>query len=173
MSKTIPFDFLAGKMRKVANTGIWWGNSHGSLIEQAYFARCRKIHHGTTIIFTRDSGHHTSGWFKNPDYERCLHLSMSPAPRAIWTPDTPDLDDEVRKGWLRAFFREDLDKVWFEPPVSKEGKAAGVEHWRLFCDEHWKPIVPRSEVYSLEFTEKGWKSASELGYEIVSLLNPG
>lgn len=170
MTKEIPFDFLAGRMRVNAFKGVWHGGSRG-LVDQAYFARCRKIQHGTTMIFTRDVGHHTSGWFKNPDYERCLHLSMSAQPGLIWTPDTPDFDERMRNAWLRAFFKEDLDKVWFEPPVSPEGRSAGVQHWRLFCDATWKPIVPRGEVYETEFTEKGWKTSSEmraLEQEIVS-----
>jgi hypothetical protein len=32
----------------------------------------------------------------------------------------------------------------------------------VFCDERWQPILPRGEVYSREFTEKGWKSFSEM-----------
>jgi hypothetical protein len=27
---------------------------------------------GTKLIFSRDVGHHSSGWFKNPDFERCF-----------------------------------------------------------------------------------------------------
>lgn len=34
---------------------------------------------GTRLLFSRDAGHHTSGWLKNPDYERCWHLSLSKA----------------------------------------------------------------------------------------------
>ena len=30
------------------------------------------------------------------------------------------------------------------------------------CDEAWKPIMPRGEVYSTQFTERGWKSFSEI-----------
>src|SRR5690606_31231568 len=29
------------------------------------------------LIYTRDVGHHSNGWWKNPDYERCRHLSIS------------------------------------------------------------------------------------------------
>lgn len=29
------------------------------------------------VIMTRDIGYHTSGWWKNPDYERCFHVSIS------------------------------------------------------------------------------------------------
>ena len=33
---------------------------------------------------------------------------------------------------------------------------------RPLCDTHWRPILPRKEVYSKDFTELGWKSASEV-----------
>lgn len=48
--------------------------------------------------------------------------------------------------------------------VSRLFNAAnkGVYHYRLFCDEAWKPIMPRGEVYSTQFTERGWKSFSDL-----------
>jgi hypothetical protein len=157
----IPYDLLSKRMRSVAATGYFGGGSRG-LLDQAYFARCRKIHHGTVLIFTRDIGHHACGWWKNPDYERCYHLSMSPAPRAIWTPDTPDLDATVRDAWIAAFFQEHVSKLWFEPPFSPEGKASNVNHWRLFCNDVWEPIVPRGEVYTKQFTEIGWKSWSEV-----------
>lgn len=41
--------------------------------------RCSGFHEssGTKLIFTRDAGMHSSGWWKNPDYERCWHLSLS------------------------------------------------------------------------------------------------
>ncbi|MCK5236435.1 MAG: hypothetical protein KAR06_05545, partial [Deltaproteobacteria bacterium] len=32
---------------------------------------------GVMLIFTRDEGMHDAGWWKNPDYARCYHLSIS------------------------------------------------------------------------------------------------
>ena len=64
--------------------------------------------------------------------------------------------------WVRAFFGGDFGKVWSESPKSRAGQEVGVWHWRLFCDAHWRPILPRKEVYSKDFTELGWKSASEV-----------
>jgi hypothetical protein len=32
----------------------------------------------------------------------------------------------------------------------------------LFCDAQWQPILPRKEVYTREFTEAGWRSASQV-----------
>jgi hypothetical protein len=109
-----------------------------------------------TIIFTRESGYHSSGWWKNPDYERCWHLSIS-----------------FRGGSEKKALREIIDNlfrpyerlIWVEPPYSPEGKKNNVWHYRLFCDINWQPIQPRGEVYSTQFTELGWKSFSELQFE--------
>ncbi len=161
---------IAFEAHAVAARGAFDGRETEA--NRLYLLACRRVAHGTSLIFTRDTGHHSSGWFRNPDFERCWHLSLSPAPSRLWTPDTPDLDRRLRDRWLAAFFGEWTRLLWAESPHSSAGKRAGVWHWRLFCDEHWEPILPRGEVYSSEFTEKGWKSASELGVEIVSTLSP-
>lgn len=112
------------------------------------------------ILFTRDVGHHSAGWWKNPDYERCLHLSLSHQdPRSgARRPHDRGFFAELSQ----AFFGADARKCWIEGPYSPEGKVADVWHYRLFCDEGWQPILPRGEVYSKEFTEAGWKSFSEI-----------
>src|SRR5579859_6428518 len=68
---------LVDRMKRHAETGLYRGRSQE--FNQPYFARARQLHEktGTSLIFTKDTGHHTSGWFKNPDYERCYHLSVS------------------------------------------------------------------------------------------------
>lgn len=119
----------------------------------------------TRIIFTRDIGHHTSGWLKNPDYERCWHLSTSPMQSRIILPNTPQLAEPDMKTWgrwVKAFYGDDIRLCWSESPKSDLGKDRGVWHWRVFCDEHWQPLLPRKEVYTLEFTEAGWRSASQV-----------
>lgn len=105
------------------------------------------------VILTRDIGYHTSGWWKNPDYERCWHMSISfPGGRNVNKTD-----------WLlNVIFGNYRTFMWCEPPYSKTGKENEVYHYRLFCDENWNPIKPRGEVYSKQFTELGWKSFSEL-----------
>lgn len=115
---------------------------------------------GSVLIFTRDAGMHSGGWWKNPDYERCWHLSLSfRDPIAGETaPKDPKLTDE----WLEAFYGEDRRFVWAEPPFSPEGQKRDAWHYRVFCNPAWQPILPRGEVYSREFTEKGWLSYSEL-----------
>lgn len=113
------------------------------------------------IIFTRDDGMHHLGMFKNPDYDRCYHLSLSF--RSNLTGHSIPKDEKLTKMWLDAFFSpDDQKKLWVESPKSTEGKQRDVWHYRLICDEHWQGIIPRKEVYTTEFTELGWKSFSEL-----------
>lgn len=111
---------------------------------------------GVAVIFTRDVGHHTSGWLKNSDYERCLHLSLSPR-------GDGGLTTAVRLLWLHAFFTPDQLRVaLYEGPKSDGGKRFGVEHWRVFCDASWAAIKPRGEVYDTANTPALWRSASQV-----------
>lgn len=154
-------DKLVRLLKIAAQSGFYSG-----LIETAgaaaYMERCKGWHRptGTGLIFTRDIGYHTSGWWKNPDYERCYHLSIS-----FRDPETGELapfDYQRGERWARKFFGHDIRWLWVEPPYSPEGKACGTHHYRLFCDAGWHPIKPRREVYSTEFTEIGWKSFSDI-----------
>lgn len=120
----------------------------------------RHLPSGTLLIFTRDAGMHSSGWWKNPDYERCWHLSLS-FHDPITGEDGPK-DARLTDEWLEAFYGDDCRYAWAEPPYSPDGKKADVWHYRVFCDPSWAAILPRGEVYSKEFTERGWMSFSEL-----------
>lgn len=129
-------------------------------------AACTHIFHErrrgvcVVVIFTRDIGHHSSGWWKNPDYERCFHLSLS-----VKTPFTLQplpAEKEAFEELAAAFFGAYTRKCWIEGPYSPEGKASDVWHYRLFCNQSWAPILPRGEVYSREFTEAGWRSFSDI-----------
>lgn len=153
MNVIIRQEILEGALNKVrerANTGLWRGQS-----ENPYFESCRWFieRYECIIILTRDTGYHSSGWWKNPDYERCYHLSIS-------------FQGERRKNVtnkiIKGIFGENQKLLWVEPPYSKTGKQKEVWHYRLFCDALWNPIKPRGEVYDTEFTEKGWKSFSEV-----------
>lgn len=116
---------------------------------------------GVTIIFTRDAGHHACGWFRNPDYERCYHLSLSF--HGLMTNEPAPYSHREASKWIRMFFDPTPELVWSEPPYSPDGKRLEVWHHRLFMDHSWRhPVFPRREVYSTEFTELGWKSFSEL-----------
>ena len=62
------------RIAKVAKSGTFDGSAHTDYLES-----CRWFveRYDCIIILTRDVGYHTSGWWKNPDYERCYHLSIS------------------------------------------------------------------------------------------------
>ncbi|MDX0420746.1 hypothetical protein GOC70_28575 [Sinorhizobium medicae] len=128
-------------------------------------ARCSHYHAPTSaqIVFTRDAGHNSSGWWKNPDYERCYHLSLSfgDYDRQGRFYSVP-FDRRMGERWAAAFFGDDVTSLWVEPPYSPEGKARYVYHYRLFCDQAWKAMKPRGEVYSTDWTPAGWKSFSDL-----------
>jgi hypothetical protein len=138
------------RIQSAAMKGIWDGRTHTD-----YFASCRWLleRYPATIVYTKEYGYHSGGWWKNPEYERCWHLSIS-----------------FRSGSEKKALNEILDYLfgayknllWIEPPYSAEGKSMNVWHYRLFCDENWQPIKPRGEVYDTNFTERGWKSFSEL-----------
>jgi hypothetical protein len=186
-------DSVIGAIRRPAHYGVSTGRLNTQL-EQSYFARCGHFHWatGTIILFTHDTGHHTGGWFKNPDFERCQHLSLSFI--APW-PDRPDdelgnwrrigmmmptLHDQygrlpfnrtLAEIWVKAIFRDDRRLLWSEGPFSENGRVAMVNHFRLFCDRAWTPIKPRGEVYSRELTEAGWQSYSDIGAPMPRRVN--
>lgn len=153
--KTIPYRSTDGetwpRIWKTAQHGTFDGLSP----DDPYLANCRwwLEDYGCILILTRDVGYHTSGWWKNPDYERCYHLSIS-FPGGGKRKTVEHI--------LKRLFGDDRRWLWCEPPYSAEGKSAGVWHYRLFCDPAWQPLKPRGEVYTREFTEQGWKSYSEL-----------
>lgn len=84
---------------------------------------------GSQLIYSRDVGHHTSGWFKNPDYERCRHLSIS----YLWT-EPPFTEQGKRDGvW---HFRVFCDQGW--QPLMPRGEVYSRElterGWRSFSE---------------------------------------
>ena len=112
------------------------------------------------ILFTRDVGHNSSGWWKNPDYERCWHLSLSYGDARTNRPIEHQVDRS--EAVARAFFGDDIKLCWLEPPYSPDGKLRQVWHYRLFADEGWQPFKPRGEVYSTDWTPAGWRSFSDV-----------
>lgn len=120
--------------------------------------RCRVLDEltGVVLLFTRDAGMHASGWFKNPDFERCWHLSISG-----FDPVTRDRRIVTRaeaSTWAKAVLGDGHRLAWIESAKTARGIELGIVHYRVFCDEAWAPIKPRREVYTREFTEKGWQS---------------
>jgi hypothetical protein len=148
-------DAVVRRMKARADAGVFDG-----LSMSPYFLRCRHYCENTQamLIFTRDVGMHSSGWWKNPDYERCYHLSISFEVAGV---PLPQNHKDARR-WCEAFFGGDTKLLWIEPPYSPEGKQREVYHYRLFCDEGWQPIKPRGEVYSREWTPADWKSWSDV-----------
>ncbi len=150
-------DRLFRHMKRAAWAGTWNGKAN-----TPYFHSCRTIDTELGIIglFTRDVGYHTSGWWKNPDFERCQHLSLS-----FRDPETCSLAPKNQKltdTYIDGLFGVNKRWLWCEPPYSEDGKKCDVWHYRLFCDKGWNPIKPRGEVYGRELTEAGWLSFSDL-----------
>lgn len=99
---------------------------------QVYCAACTSAHYssGSILLLTRDEGMHSCVWWKNPDYERCLHLSLSfrdPQTGLLRSKDTP-----WSSTWIEAVFGHLKTLIWTEPPVYPEGKAHDVWHYRVF-----------------------------------------
>lgn len=153
---------FAAQMRKHADQAYF----DGKHTQTSYFANARRIHRasGTSLLFTRDVGYHSSGWFKNPDYERCYHLSICffDLVTGTYRPFEPQLAET----WIRAFYGDWCQYIWHEGPSEKS--PGEVHHYRVFCDPAWQPIIPRGEVYTRDFIEKGWKSFSDLQFDKLS-----
>lgn len=153
---------LVADMKRIARYGHYDGFASDAGM-QRYMKRCRRfvLDTGTSLLFTHDKGMHTSGWWKNPDYERCLHLSLSFVDPETGTPASHNHDEA--KQWCRLFFDGTERLIWIEPPFSDHGKKFDVWHYRVFmAPDFTTPILPRGEVYSREFTESGWKSWSDV-----------
>lgn len=153
MKTILKEEILTGALQRVKKWAMR-GEYHGQGIT-AYMQDCMWFidKYECMITFTRDVGHHTSGWWKNPDYERCYHLSIS---------FRGGRNKNAIEKILDGLFWHDKKKIWIEPPYSEFGKSREVWHYRLFCDQFWQPIKPRGEVYNTEFTEAGWKTYSEV-----------
>lgn len=147
---------LRAQMWAHANSGLWNGREN-----TLYFQLARRLNipTGTSLLFTRDIGHHTSGWWKNPDYERCYHLSLSF--HDLDTETNLPFEPKLAEAWVRCFYRDWVRYIWEESGVTP---GIEVRHYRVFCDPAWQPILPRGEVYSRELTEAGWKSWSDARY---------
>ena len=157
-----PSHDLVSWARRVAAKMVFDGRD--SPASRRYLEDCHHYHGPTqaSILFTRDTGHHSSGWWKNPDYERCYHLSLSFVGYERGRGYALPFDLRMAHKWAAAFFGDDVNLLWIEPPYTPEGKARGVHHYRLFCDEAWRPIKPRGEVYSKDWTPADWRSFSDL-----------
>ena len=132
-------------------------------VDQRKCLRCTAYHipTGNKILLTRDVGHHSAGWWKSPDYERCKHLSVSFVDPESGEPRQQD----KAAAWeiAQEVFRDAARLAWVEPPAFPIGKQYDVYHHRVFyADEDFTvPLLPRGEVYTRQFTEEGWLSWSD------------
>ena len=159
---------VVDRLKKKAHLGLYfYGNESASALERHKdFLVVGDVM--IVMIFTRDTGMHSGGWFRNPDYERCYHLSLSfrgasgnpmeITTRLEFAPQLHDLAREV----CCEFYGANFNFILAEPPFSELGKQLQVWHYRIFCNERWAPIIPRKEVYSSDYTESRWLSFSEL-----------
>jgi hypothetical protein len=135
----------------------------------AVLEKCRRADTktGASLLFTFDHGYHASGWWKNPDFDRCFHLSVAELAPVLEkagfdVSEIPQLTTATREAWARAFFADTERLIWTEPAVSDHGKALAATHYRVFVDVDGVPILPRGEVYSRELTAAGWLSWSDV-----------
>jgi len=119
---------------------------YGTPSDRLVIDRCKRGHRqsGSVLIFTRDEGMHSSGWWKNPDYEQCWHLSIS-----FVDPETLELaphDHAAAARWCELFFKHNRRLLWIEPPYSPTGVKHNVWHYRLFVDPTFTvPLLPRGD----------------------------
>lgn len=120
----------------------------------------------TRVRCSFDQHYHGSGWFKNSDYEQCLHVSIShvAAGETEIRHIPPDLGGGVVVGakletpsdievwaWARAFFGDDARLAWLEPAASvlDPYRMPNIAHARLYYDQAMRPFMPAGEVYTL------------------------
>lgn len=144
------------RMVAQSKTGTWDG-----IDITPYWRSCAHYwpKYEASIFFTRDVGHHSGGWWKNPDFERCYHFSLSFVDK--FGNSKPHNSKQAEK-LVKMFYGYNHKLVWCEPPYSQVGLNLEVWHYRLFCDEAWRAIKPRGEVYSKVNTPPEWKSFSEI-----------
>lgn len=142
---------------QTAKTGEWHGE-----IESEYFDACRRFNGGFGVasILTRDVGYQKAGMWQNPDFDRCLHLTL-----AFFQPGTVNPTAQhhsVATAIIKKMFFPHVKWVWIEPPYSERDRSHDVWHYRLFCDERWQAMRPPSDDAAKELTAKGWKSFADV-----------
>lgn len=155
------FENIAGWLKRNAEFGSYDGIMTPAA--ERYLAARQAAHQptGSILIFTRDVGMHDCGWWKNPDYNQCWHLSLSF--RDPKTGKTRSRDRELSDQWIDAVFGPLRNLIWTEPPYYPEGKQNDVWHYRVFFAPNFAaPILPRGEVYSKDWTPAHWLSWSDL-----------
>lgn len=117
---TTNFDLVATALRRRSTLGVM--RALFTAAEEAYVLSCTARVGATSIVFTRDRGMVVGGMVQDAAHDLCWHLSLVCAVR------------RERDAWLRAFFGVRVGEVWAE-------ELHGIDHYRLFCDDRWKPIT--------------------------------
>ena len=123
----------------------WHGQMPIGAEHQILCSALREPGRFTRLMLTFDVGYHASGWWKNGDYDRCWHLSVShPTQFAVETPDEKEVF-----AWARRLWGEHASKCWIEGAASvfDPYRLPNIVNARLFVDEHGEPIKPEGEVY--------------------------
>lgn len=167
----------ARNMRKEADRGWYIGDEESML---RYGARrvvpsIVEPELVVSLLLTKDKMHHSVGWWRNAEYEYCIHASISAltadeadryarrqrllAGTGFKTrpPTYEEIPEHDLRSWAVAIFGEHVNKVWFEPggtdPRLTKEEAHGrsvMKHLRLFLDpETFEPFIPKGEVYEL------------------------
>ena len=154
-------DRMVARLRLGAQTGRYDGTTRTAPYLMSQRAMLVRPDTSVVVIYTLDEGMHACGWWKNPDYERCKHMSVSFVSTETGEPAP---HDRAATAMLCRRFMDDAARLsWWEPPYSEDGKRRDVWHVRVFYAPGWsEPILPRGEVYTREFTEGGWKSWSDI-----------
>lgn len=121
----------------------------------------------TQIVCTFDHHYHGSGWFKNADYEQCLHVSVSFVGEGdevrhvppdlgggvVMAPKLETPTDAEVWAWAVEFFGDDGARIaWVEPAASvlDPYRMPNIVHARLYYDQSMRPFMPEGEVYTLK-----------------------
>lgn len=137
------------QMRRKAMARPWDGQSLPPDDQRWLTTGLTEPHRPTSVLFTFEFGAHGCGWWRNSDYDRCQHLSVTHL-TGLGHVQAPT-DAEVR-AWARAAFGKYVVWTWTEPPASTLDpyRLPGVAHVRLFLDKQDHPILPEGEVYTLK-----------------------
>ena len=108
-----------------------------------------------SVALTYDHGYHSSGWWKNSQFDECLHLSISVVGHRKGTGfkslKAPEAATEAEvKAWLDLVFAPLHPKalIWLWEESGKTTTA--IRHFRLFFSKLTRePILPEGEVYDL------------------------
>lgn len=123
------------RIKKIAASGI----NNGSINSDLYRALCSHYfaYSGMLMALTRDDI--TMLQLKDTEYVRCYHAAISFCENKIGN----FVPFKHKQAWhfFKSLFPNDYEKVWIEPPVSKDGHRLDIFHYRIFCDPQWQPII--------------------------------